>query len=57
VAMGESGAATGARVPSEPMVVAAAARTSIASGLLAPVYFDFSVGNGHWRECYRPPYH
>nr|XP_051212005.1 uncharacterized protein LOC127329540 [Lolium perenne] len=26
------------------MVVAAAARTSIASGLLAPVYFDFSRG-------------
>jgi hypothetical protein len=39
--MGECGAAAGARVPSESMVVAAAARTYIASGLFAPVYFDF----------------
>jgi hypothetical protein len=35
-------AAAGARVTSASMVVAAVARTSIASGLLAPVYFDIS---------------
>jgi hypothetical protein len=34
----------GARVTSESMVVAAAPRSSITSGLLAPVYFDFSRG-------------
>jgi hypothetical protein len=44
VAMWESGAAAGARVTSESMVVDAAARTSIASRLLAPVFFDFSRG-------------
>jgi hypothetical protein len=39
------------------MVVAAATRTSIASGLLALVYFDFSRREWQLAECYRPPCH
>jgi hypothetical protein len=57
VATGECGAAVGARVTLTSMVVATAARTSIASRLLAQVYLDFSRGEWPLVGMLSPPCH